>query len=63
MPNDESPAGWPDVVVSDVPQQECYQHRRSGYHGKRDHTAKPVHDPSPSRRLTIVQGRLYASSE
>ena len=55
--------GEPDVVVSYMSQQECNQHRRSGYHGKRDYTAKPVHDPSLSRRLTIVQGRLYASSE
>jgi hypothetical protein len=55
--------GEPDVVMRHMCQQESDQYRRPGYHGKGNHTAKPVHNPTLSRRLTIVQRRLYASSE
>jgi hypothetical protein len=55
--------GEPDVVMRHVRQQEGDQYRRPGYHGKGDHTADPVHNPTPSRLPTIVQRRLYASSE
>ena len=48
-----------DVVMRYMSQQERSQHRGSGDHGQGNHTAKPVHNPSPSRRLR----RRYASSE
>ena len=54
----------PDVVVSYISQQECNQHRRSGYNGKRNHNAEPVHIAiiPCSEQLMIGQNRSYSAT-
>lgn len=55
--------GQTDVVMRHMRQQKSDQYCRPGYHAKGNHSADPVHHLTLSRRLTIVQHRLYASSE
>jgi hypothetical protein len=54
----------PDVVVTYISQQECNQHRRTGYNGKHNHKAEPVHDLAIPcfGRLMIGQRRSYSAS-